>query len=92
VITPTRSPPAGPLVRHGRYGAQIEQGKSPEQAVAYLEQLFRNVPVQDKSAREALQTFVGGKGDVMLAYENEAINAQAEGPAGRLHDPRPDRS
>jgi sulfate/thiosulfate transport system substrate-binding protein len=58
------------------YGAQIEQGKSPEQAVAYLEQLFRNVPVQDKSAREALQTFVGGKGDVMIAYENEAITAQ----------------
>ena len=44
--------------------------------MAYLEQLFRNVPVQDKSAREALQTFVGGKGDVMLAYENEAITAQ----------------
>jgi sulfate transport system substrate-binding protein len=34
------------------------------------------VPVQDKSAREALQTFVGGKGDVMIAYENEAITAQ----------------
>ena len=58
------------------YGAQIQQGRSPEQAVAYLEQLFRNVPVQDKSAREALQTFVGGKGDVMIAYENEAITAQ----------------
>src|SRR5215203_1255041 len=58
------------------YGAQLEQGKSPEQAVAYLEQLFGNVPVQDKSAREALQTFVGGKGDVMIAYENEAITAQ----------------
>src|SRR5829696_9035533 len=58
------------------YGAQLEQGKSPEQAVAYLEQLFGNVPVQDKSAREALQTFVGGKGDVLLAYENEAITAQ----------------
>jgi sulfate/thiosulfate transport system substrate-binding protein len=58
------------------YGAQRKQGKSHEQAVAYLEQLFRNVPVQDKSAREALQTFVGGKGDVMLAYENEAITAQ----------------
>jgi sulfate/thiosulfate-binding protein len=58
------------------YGAQLEQGKSPEQATAYLEQLFHNVPVQDKSAREALQTFVGGKGDVMIAYENEAITAQ----------------
>jgi sulfate/thiosulfate-binding protein len=58
------------------YGSQIEQGKSPQQAEDYLAQLFKNVPVQDKSAREALQTFVGGKGDVLLAYENEAITAQ----------------
>jgi sulfate/thiosulfate-binding protein len=58
------------------YGAQIKAGRTPDQAVSYLEQLFRNVPVQDKSAREALQTFVGGKGDVMIAYENEAIAAQ----------------
>ncbi len=61
------------------YGAQLEQGRSPAQAQAYLEQLFRNVPVQDKSAREALQTFVGGKGDAMIAYENEAITAQQKG-------------
>jgi sulfate/thiosulfate-binding protein len=58
------------------YGAQIKQGKTPEEARAYLLQLFKNVPVQDKSARESLQTFVGGKGDVMIAYENEAIAAQ----------------
>jgi sulfate/thiosulfate transport system substrate-binding protein len=58
------------------YGAQIEQGRTHEQAVNYLQRLFGNVPVQDKSAREAIQTFVGGKGDVMIAYENEAINAQ----------------
>ena len=35
--------------------------------------------VQDKSAREALQTFSAGKGDVLLAYENEAITAQQAG-------------
>jgi sulfate transport system substrate-binding protein len=58
------------------YGAQLQAGRTPEQAQAYLLELFRHVPVQDKSAREALQTFIGGKGDVMLAYENEAINAQ----------------
>jgi sulfate/thiosulfate-binding protein len=58
------------------YGAQLQAGKTPEQAADYLLELFRHVPVQDKSAREALQTFLGGKGDVMLAYENEAINAQ----------------
>ena len=62
------------------YGAQLELGKSDEEAIEYLRDLFVNhVPVQDKSAREALQTFVGGKGDVMLAYENEAIFAQQAG-------------
>jgi sulfate/thiosulfate transport system substrate-binding protein len=63
----------------GAYGAQVEQGKSQAEATAYLARLFENVPVQDKSAREALQTFVGGKGDAMIAYENEAIAAQQAG-------------
>ena len=61
------------------YGAQLKQGKSEDEAKAYLKELFDNVPVQDKSAREALQTFTGGKGDVLLSYENEAITAQQAG-------------
>src|SRR5215211_7360244 len=60
------------------YGAQLAQGKSEEEALQYLHDLLANTPVQDKSAREALQTFAAGKGDVMLAYENEAITAQQE--------------
>lgn len=58
------------------YGAQLEQGSSEAQALDYLRALLKNTPVQDKSAREALQTFAGGKGDVLLSYENEAITAQ----------------
>jgi sulfate/thiosulfate transport system substrate-binding protein len=61
------------------YGAQLEQGKTPEQGREYLKQLFANVAVQDKSARESLTTFASGKGDVLLGYENEAIFAQREG-------------
>src|ERR671914_351738 len=62
------------------YGAQLEQGKSEEEAIEYLRELFiEHVPVQDKSARESLQTFAAGKGDVLLAYENEAIFAQQQG-------------
>jgi sulfate/thiosulfate-binding protein len=61
------------------YGAQLELGRGERGAIEYLRSLFRNVSVQDKSAREALQTFVGGKGDVLLAYENEAILAQSKG-------------
>ena len=58
------------------YGAQRKLGKTHAQAVKYLEKLYDHVVSQDKSAREALQTFLAGRGDVMLAYENEAIFAQ----------------
>jgi sulfate/thiosulfate-binding protein len=61
------------------YGSQTAQGKSPEEATQFLHDVLENTPVQDKSAREALQTFAGGKGDVLLAYENEAITAQNAG-------------
>jgi sulfate/thiosulfate-binding protein len=61
------------------YGAQLEAGKSEAEAKDYLTKLFDHVPVLDKSAREALQTFTSGKGDVLLSYENEAILAQQQG-------------
>jgi ABC-type sulfate transport system substrate-binding protein len=35
--------------------------------------------VQDDSGRAAQQTFTGGKGDVLISYENEAIFAQQNG-------------
>ena len=58
------------------YGAWLKQGLGPKQAQARLLRLFENVSVQDKSARDALNTFLAGKGDVLLTYENEAIAAQ----------------
>jgi sulfate/thiosulfate-binding protein len=58
------------------YGAQRKIGLSHQRAVKYLEKLYDHVVSQDKSAREALQTFMAGRGDVLLAYENEAIFAQ----------------
>ena len=61
------------------YGAMKRKGKAHTQAVKYLDTLFHHVSVQDKSAREALQTFLGGKGDVLLTYENEAKLALAKG-------------
>ena len=61
------------------YGAQLEAGKSPEEAQQYIADLFKNVSVLDKSARESLATFSSGKGDVLLGYENEAILAQQKG-------------
>jgi sulfate/thiosulfate transport system substrate-binding protein len=61
------------------YGSQIVQGASEGEALEFVRGLLENTPVQDASARDALQTFIGGKGDVLLAYENEAIQAQRAG-------------
>jgi sulfate/thiosulfate transport system substrate-binding protein len=61
------------------YGAQRKLGRTHAQSIEYLRGLLKNVPVQDKSARESLQTFSQGKGDVLLAYENEAIFAKSKG-------------
>ena len=61
------------------YGQIIKNGGTEADGVAYLTALFKNVPVQDDSARKSLATFTAGKGDVLLAYENEAIFAQQKG-------------
>ncbi len=61
------------------YGSWRKQGKTDRQAQANLLKMWKNVVVQDTSARAALNTFVSGKGDVMLAYENEAYFSRMQG-------------
>ncbi len=64
------------------YGAELKEGKTPAQALAYLKTLLtKNVSVQDNSGRAALQTFTGGKGDVLISYESEAVAAKRKGIA-----------
>ena len=58
------------------YGSQRQAGKSHKQAVKYLNKLYKHVVAQPSSAREALQTWAAGEGDVLLSYENEAIFAK----------------
>jgi sulfate/thiosulfate-binding protein len=62
------------------YGAELKEGKSPAQALAYLKTLIsKNVSVEDSAASAALQTFTSGKGDVLLDYESDAIAAEKAG-------------
>jgi sulfate/thiosulfate-binding protein len=61
------------------YGAWRKVGKTDRQAQANLLKLFQNVVVQDKSARDSINTFLAGKGDVLLAYENEALGSRKRG-------------
>jgi sulfate/thiosulfate transport system substrate-binding protein len=61
------------------YGAKLEEGSSPSEAEAFLKTLLENVAVQAPSASDSMTAFTQGKGDVALAYENEAIAAQKAG-------------
>jgi sulfate transport system substrate-binding protein len=61
------------------YGGALRGGKTPKQAQSFLAQMWKHVVAQPASAREGLQTFLAGRGDVFLAYENEAIFAQKHG-------------
>jgi sulfate transport system substrate-binding protein len=61
------------------YGAISDKGTDPQAGVSYLQQLIPHIAVQDTSARASLQTFVSGKGDAMIAYENDALFAQQQG-------------
>jgi sulfate transport system substrate-binding protein len=60
------------------YGSQSNLGKDRQAGLTYLNTLFDNVPVQDDSARNSLQTFTNGKGDALISYENDAIFAQQQ--------------
>jgi sulfate transport system substrate-binding protein len=61
------------------YGSQLREGKTPKQAQDYLKQLFQHNVSQDTSGRNALNTFLSGKGDVLLDYESDAKLAQSQG-------------
>jgi sulfate transport system substrate-binding protein len=60
------------------------------EAEKFVGELYRRVPVQDTGARAATNTFVQrGIGDVLLAWENEALLAQSEMGAGAFDIVRP---
>jgi sulfate/thiosulfate-binding protein len=61
------------------YGTLINQGKSPDEALAGVKTLLEKTVAQPGSARDALAAFTQGEGDVLLGYENEAIKAEEEG-------------
>jgi sulfate transport system substrate-binding protein len=61
------------------YGAERRLGKTDKQATAYVQKLFQHVVSQDTSGRNATNTFLSGKGDVLITYESEAFAARQNG-------------
>ncbi|GAA1759059.1 sulfate ABC transporter substrate-binding protein [Luedemannella helvata] len=61
------------------WGHISANGGTDAQASDFLTKLFANVVSLPGSGREATTSFLGGTGDVLLAYENEAILAVQNG-------------
>ena len=62
------------------WGAVTQAGGTEQQAETYVEQVFKNVPVLPKDAREASDVFYKqGQGDVLINYENEVLLAKQQG-------------
>ena len=81
VITPNPKTSGGARWNHlAAWGYALKQpGGSEASAREFLGKLYKNVPVLDSGARGATTTFVErGIGDVLIAWENEAILAIKE--------------
>lgn len=74
VITPNpKTSGNGYLSFFSAWGSVVLRGGSRDDAIKYVTELYRHVPVLDSGARGATTTFVQREiGDVHLAWENEA--------------------
>ena len=77
VITPNPKTSGGARWNYlAAWGYALKTYGSPEKAKLFMAKLFRNVPVLDSGARGSTTTFVErGQGDVLIAWENEALLA-----------------
>lgn len=57
-------------------------------AEGFLKDVFRNVSIMDKGARESITTFEKGVGDVAITYENEGLVGRQAGQTYELIVPR----
>ncbi len=61
------------------YAWASDGGRNPEAGIAYVDELVtEHVKLRPASGREATDVFEQGSGDVLLAYENEALNFDLE--------------
>src|SRR5947209_12165573 len=80
VITPNPKTSGGARWNYlAAWGYALKKYDSADRAKQFVADLYQNVPVLDAGARGSTVTFVErGVGDVLLAWENEALLAQRE--------------
>ena len=91
VITPNpKTSGAGRLAYLAGWGYALQKNNNDEaKAREYITALYKNVPVLDSGARGSTTTFVQrGIGDVLLAWENEALLAIKELGSGQSRNGR----
>jgi sulfate transport system substrate-binding protein len=91
IITPNPKTSGGARWNYlAAWGAVLKSGQGPEQAREFVSQMYHNVKVLDTGARAATTTFVErGLGDVLIAWENEALLAQHKLGSGAFEVIRP---
>ena len=69
------------------YESQIDQGSNATAANTYINALIKNVIAEPSSGSKALSAFIAGTGNVLLAYESDALNAFATGQKIQIVQP-----
>ena len=73
------------------YAAKSDGGKNQQAGLDFVTKLVtEHVKTRPGSGREATDVFLQGTGDVLISYENEAINIERQGKPVRAHQPAAD--
>ena len=72
------------------YAAKSNGGQDPQAGLDYVNKLVsEHVKTRPGSGREATDVFLQGTGDVLISYENEAINIERQGkPVEHINPPQ----
>ena len=72
------------------YAAKSNGGKNPQAGLDFVNKLVtEHVKTRPGSGREATDVFLQGSGDVLISYENEAINTERQGkPVEHVNPPQ----
>jgi sulfate transport system substrate-binding protein len=72
------------------YAAKSDGGKNPQAGLGFVNKLVsEHIKTRPGSGREATDVFLQGAGDVLISYENEAINTERQGkPVEHINPPQ----
>jgi sulfate transport system substrate-binding protein len=72
------------------YAAKSDGGKNPQAGLDFVNKLVsEHIKTRPGSGREATDVFLQGTGDVLISYENEAINTERQGkPVEHINPPQ----